>query len=142
MKPIKINDANIPALTEALAAVNGKATAHTLCSGAFILSIVAKYEKKALSLLGAKKHLQGTQVVYVSGGEMPKAYKYSRVATSILLERRSSDWYLVNVESTTLWNSAGPEYIKFTEEQDAAAVAHLRREYTVIKSKATNELAS
>ena len=131
MKAIKIIAANAAELTAALKAANGRSTEHTLTDGEFILTIAAQFEDKLHQLIGNKKLAKGAQAVWVSGVQLPNAYKYKRTVTRLVLERRSTHWWLINATSEQAYKDAGPEYLTLTPEQDAAAIAVLRRQYRI-----------
>ena len=131
MKPIKVCQQNLSALNAALLAVNGKATAHTLTDAEDLLRIASNTEGCLVRLVGAKKRAPGATMTYISGDAMPAAYKYSRAATHLELERRSSDWFLINASATAIYNDGGKAQLTLTPAQDAAAIATLRKEYIV-----------
>lgn len=129
MKAIKIIAANAAELTVALKAANSRSTEHTLTDGEFILAIAEKFEDKLHHLIGNKKLANGARAVWVSGVQLPNAYKYKRTVTRLTLERRSTNWWLVSATAEQAYKDAGPEYLILTPEQDAAAHAILRRQY-------------
>ena len=130
MKAIKIIAGNADALAAVLKAANGRSTGHTLTSGAFVLSIASTFEEKLNTLTGNKKLAGGAKAVWVSGVQLPNAYKYKRIVTRLSLERRSADWWLVDIQALEAYKDAGPEYLILSVDQDAAAVAKFRRQYS------------
>jgi hypothetical protein len=131
MKPIRITEKNKVAIVAALAAVNGKATAHAWTTYADIeyLSMVA--EKQVIDLLGSQKAAVGAKLQATSGGKVANAYKYSRSGTWVRIERRSTGWFLVSVDHATLYSSGGSRQLTLTAEQDRRAIEVLRAKYTV-----------
>ena len=110
----------------ALAKVNGDARAHTYTPHA--LMAVAERAEAQLESLGIPKFQRpGAMVHCISGGRVPHAYKYSRWLTRATLSRTSGGWWLTAASRVSAW--AGFEALYLTEQQDAAAVAHLRKGY-------------
>ena len=134
LKPIKINAANAAAIVAALAAVNGKADAHTYTLASEVM-YVANVAESALADIGiAKARRAGAVYGSTSGSRVASAYKYSRIGTRIEMTRRSTEWYLTEVCAATLFGQAGRDWLKITAAQDAEAVAHLRSSYAVAKA--------
>jgi hypothetical protein len=128
MKPIKIIESNSAKIMSALESVNGKSTAHTYTSFHDIKWIVQLADKKLMSLLPKKYHA-GAIFSSVSGDPVPNAYKYKRIATSILIERRSTDWFLIDVRATEIYKEGGRNRIMLTKNQDAEAVSIFKKQY-------------
>lgn len=112
---------------DALAAVNGDAREHTYNHPRALVDVAwrAEAQMDALGLTLAQR--AGAVVHCVSGGSVPNAYKYSRALTRATLTRTSGGWWLTAVSCVNAW--AGFEALYLTESQDAAAVAHLRKDY-------------
>lgn len=129
-KPIKVVQSNEAALAAALDAVNGTASMHTY-SAYDILALLAPWAEKQVLKLVPKSAAAGAVVEAVSGNSVAKAYKYSRKATYVRIERRSSAWYLVEVRASEIGKSGGYAKVQLTAAQDAEAVARLRRSYSI-----------
>jgi hypothetical protein len=138
MKPIKITDANINAITAALKAVNGKATAHTYQYPGDIEHLAVIAEKRLEKLGIAKAERAGATLVAVSGSALPNAYKYSAIATRVVITRRGAGWYLTEVSGASIYggNKGETRRINLTPAQDAKAIEVLRREYGIIQPAA------
>ena len=109
-----------------LAAVNGKADAHTYSQRD--LERVAERAEAQLESLGIPKaERSGAIVRCVSGGAVPSAYKYSRKLTSACLTRTSGGWWLTDCRLIDGYK--GHETLYLTSAQDAAAVAKIREGY-------------
>jgi hypothetical protein len=110
----------------ALAAVNGDAREHTYTPHA-LMAVAARAEEQmdALGLTLAQR--AGAVVHCVSGGSVPNAYKYSRALTGATLTRTSGGWRLTSASRVKTWT--GYEALHLTKQQDAAAIAHLRKGY-------------
>lgn len=133
MKAIKIVTENAAAIEAALAAVNGKSAKHTYTLANEIIYIAESAESNLMSLLTRKSSLKGAVVTATSGGgSLPNSYKYSRQVTHVKIERRSTHWWLVAVESGSLFpNQSGGIHLTLTKEQDARAIEVLSKQYSV-----------
>ena len=130
MKPIPITTNNAGKIEAALRAVNSGASRHTYTSFDEIATEAARAERKVLALL-TKTQAVGAKFMSTSGGSVPNSYKYARISTSVVLERRRAGWVLTGAERSTLWATAPKSTLVLTTEQDAAAVARLRAGYAV-----------
>jgi len=111
---------------DALAAVNGDAREHMYTT--YTLRQVADRAEIHLDALGLTQAQRAGAVVHcVSGGNVPNAYKYRRVLTGATLTRTSGGWWMTYCARVSSW--AGFEALYLTPEQDAAAIAHLRKGY-------------
>lgn len=133
MKAIKIIADNAYAIEAALEDVNGKAVKHTFTLADEIIYIAESAESNLMSLLARKSDLKGAVVTATSGGgSLPNGYKYSRQVTHVKLERRSTHWWLVAVESGSLiQNQSGCIHLTLTKEQDERVVEVIRKQYSV-----------
>jgi hypothetical protein len=110
----------------ALAAVNGDAREHTYTL--YTLEQVAARAEAQMDALGLTLAQRAGAVVHcVSGGSVPNAYKYSRALTGATLTRTSGGWWLTAASRFKAWD--GYEALHLTKQQDAAAIAHLRKGY-------------
>ena len=131
MKAIKINAANIQAITDALVAANGKACTHTFTADE-IVDVALSAEFKVIALLGNKKDAVGATVFARSGDKIQNAYKYSRQVNRVTIERRSSGWWLVCVGCYETPDKSGSNSsLTLTAAQDAKAVARFKKAYQV-----------
>ena len=131
IKAIKIEEANAQAIEAALKAANGKAKDHVYKEFGEIL-FLAQYAEQSMERMGiAKARRAGASVEATSGKPVPNAYKYSRAASRVKVERRSSAWYLTDIELVTIWKDGGVVSIQLTKAQDEEAVANLRKKYQV-----------
>lgn len=132
MKAIKITDKNSAAICAALAAVNGKATEHTWTTFGDIDYLAKVAERQLVDLVGSEKAAVGARYKATSGNKVAKAYKYTRAGTAIILERRSTGWFLVDAVFVTLYpNTGGARVLTLTPDQDAKAIEVLRSSYLV-----------
>lgn len=136
MNAILISEKNKAAIEAALKEVNGRATAHTYNRFEEILSASEKAEKAAVELLGSKKAAVGAAWEQTSGDPVANAYdrrSHTRIATSIVLSRRPSGWFLTGVESAAIYKDGGNDgVIYLTDEQEVVAISVLLKKYRKI----------
>lgn len=122
---MRVNVTNTEALTAALEAVNGRATAHTMAPGQ-VLDLAERIEEDLQNRGVPKKHLKGARVIYTPAGPGKAYARKSRhvVSTQIQMERGASGWFLTNAERKEIW-AESPErlLIHVTAEARAAITA-------------------
>lgn len=128
---IKIDKANTTAIEAALLAVNGRAHDHAYTTFCAVEKIAQESEKQVIGLVGSKKAAVGALAESTSGKDMPNAYRYSRVGTTVTIERCSTGWFLVGVAGATLYQQGGKARLTLTEQQDGIAVLQLRSQYRI-----------
>jgi hypothetical protein len=129
---IKINDTNREAITAALLAANGKATAHTFTSASEVVAAKNNAEAQLTALELNKGERAGVVAYAVSGGSLQNAYKYSRTITRVTLLRGSSDWFLTDAKSYDSWQKkAGEVRVTLTCAQAASVVAKFSTRFSV-----------
>ena len=128
---MKINITNVPAISAALAAVNGRAISHTArtCD---ILHAAEEAEQQLISLGFTKEQRKGATVSYRSGSKVSKSYGGQRVVTVAKLVRGSSGWFVVELGTGNIWPEAWVgTFVTLSPEQDQLAVARFRSSYGV-----------
>lgn len=129
---IKINETNREAITAALAAANGKATAHTFTNASEIIAAACDAEAQITELQLNKADRAGVIANSLSGGSVPNAYKYARTITRVSLVRGGADWFLTDAKSfETFSRNAGETRITLTSAQAAAVVAKFSTRFSV-----------
>jgi hypothetical protein len=93
---MRINLKNCDKIREALASVNGSATAHTFTSASDIAPALAMAESELKSLGLRKTSWTGAQIIIHSQGPTASAYKYNAIGTRVILERGASGWFMVD----------------------------------------------
>lgn len=131
MKAIKVTAANATAIETALAAVNGKATAHAYTTAQEIIDLAERAESQLEGLGIIKSARSGAVLISASGDAVPNSYKYSRIGTRIELRRKSSDWYLTDAAQWTIYKTGGSTQMVLTKAQDELAIAALRKQYSI-----------
>lgn len=135
-KPIAVTPENLPLIAAFLDSVNGKATAWTL-TAEDIFDNVQAAELELSMLLQSNKPLAKAALLVCSGGKVAKAYKYRRTGTDAYLVRNTKCWMLQGARRSTLEPGSGTRRQLFlTAEQDARAVAVLRKNYRLLPVKA------
>lgn len=130
-KPIKIHKDHQDAIEAALKTVNGKAIAHVFNTYGEIYELAQAAEKQLTGLGIPKQERGGARFIARSGSRLPSSYKYTAIATSVELIRRTSGWYLSAVSPSQLHSGSGAPHptLYLTVAQDAKAVEVLRRSY-------------
>jgi hypothetical protein len=105
------------AVENTLKSVNGKAEQHAYTDFRDIARIVDAAEKRLQEVGIPKKQRKGAVVYSTSGGTVPNSYKYSRKATTIKLERKSTGWFLVSAGMIEIYKDGGGTRICLTEQQ-------------------------
>jgi len=127
---IKIDAKNCEKIVQALAEINGRASAHVFEFYSQIAHL-AEVAEKALAEFGVPKiSRKGAMYTAESGEKLPSAYKYRAQTTSVVIERGASAWYLVKIERSELYPCQRPSaFLCLTSAQDEIAVAKLRGAY-------------
>lgn len=104
MKATKIYSDNLEAITTAIEAAEGRATARTLSPE----SVCEKLNRaEAMMNWPSKKALKGTRIlVHASTEKLPNSYKYRAESTQALFEHDGKGWILVEVKRGTLRQSS------------------------------------
>jgi hypothetical protein len=131
MKALKIELSNTTAIESALHSVNGRSASHSYTTFEEVVKISERFEQRVYDILGSKKEMVGAVVRSESGSSVAKSYKGKRASTVVVLERKSTGWFLVSINRGELWNDGGREYLTLTAAQDARAVEVLRKNYAV-----------
>ena len=132
MKPIKITSANKVALTAALLAVNGKATAHALTRASELEGVADQAEAQLAKLGLPVSARKGATFVRISGQKLPSAYKYKVKITQATLVRGASGWTLTELASVEKWHGGG-SMLTLTAAQDERIMASVRAGYHIAK---------
>ena len=133
---IENSDKSLAAIQKALDEANRGAHAHTFNHASSVVKSAANAEAQMAELGILKGARAGAAAVKVSGVAVFKAYQYSRIATRITMARGSNAWFLIGVETVSIWAKGGTRTtLTLTSEQDAYAVAVLRSGYRVACQK-------
>ena len=130
---IKITKENESAIDQVLKAVNGKASSHTYTRFSELWCVANEAEEQLSEFNIPKALRKGARYVSQSGEILPSAYKYAATTTTVTIERKSGGWYLSHVAPSTLYSRTKPrKSLLINPDQDAAAIANVRKSYTVI----------
>ena len=127
---IKITEANRVAINALLDKINGKSYSHT----AFHKHIFDLAESSELQLNKfdiAKKDRSGAIASGMSGGNVPSAYKYSRIVNTYTIERGASDWFLIAANKIDNWGNASKDNLSLTPAQRDIAVHKFTSQFSV-----------
>ena len=131
MKPIKITEPNAAAIGAALRAVNGRAETHAYTTHEEIQALTQSAERQLDDIL-YKQDWAGAQWTETSSGKVANSYRYTRDATRVTLERRSSAWYLIEAVGVRVGrNGGGAGRLSLTPTQHEAATRRLAERYTI-----------
>lgn len=131
MKPLHITESKRERIRQELEAANGNATEHVFCTQ-HVFGLAEKAEAEILRYV-LKKDAPGARFHAVSGHPVAKAYSYVRTATEVLLERRPTGWFVVEIRPRKIWPTQGGETeLQLTHEQDILAVSSFRTRYSVL----------
>jgi hypothetical protein len=67
----------------------------------------------------------------MSGGNVPNAYKYSRIVNTYTIERKSSDWFLIDARRDEVWGNASKDRLSLPPAQRDIAVAKFTAQFSV-----------
>ena len=79
----------------------------------------------------AKKDRAGAKASGMSGGDVPNAYKYSRIVNSYTIERGASDWFLIAANKIDNWGNASKDNLSLTPAQRDIAVHKFTSQFSV-----------
>jgi len=127
---IKIVEANRRAINITLGEINGKAVSHT-AHDKHIFELAELMEMRLEKYGIAKKDRSGARASGMSGGDVPNAYKYSRIVNTYTIERKSSEWFLVDAQQDEVWGNASKDRLSLTVAQRDIAVSKFTAQFLV-----------
>ena len=127
---IKITEANRRAINILLGEINGKSLSHT-AHDKHIFELAELMEMKLEKFSIAKKDRSGALASGMSGGDVPNAYKYSRIVNSYHIERGSADWFLIAADKIDNWGNAAKPHLSLTPAQRDIAVSKFTAQFSV-----------
>jgi hypothetical protein len=129
---IKIVEANRTKIHALLQEINGKSVSHT-ASQQNIFDLAESMEMQLCKFSIAKKDRAGATASGMSGGDVPNAYKYSRIVTAYGVERGASDWFLVYAKRDETYNNAAKPRLSLTVAQRDIALNKFTAQFSVQK---------
>ena len=127
---IKITEANRRAINVLLGEINGKSLSHT-AHDKHIFELAELMEMRLEKFGIAKKDRAGAKAFGMSGGNVPTAYKYSRIINTYTIERGSTDWFLIAANKIDNWGNAGKDQLSLTPAQRDIAVSKFTAQFLV-----------
>jgi len=127
---IKIVEANRRTINVMLGEINGKSLSHT-ANDKHVFELAELMEMKLEKFNIAKKDRAGARASSMSGGDVPNAYKYSRIVNTYTIERKSSEWFLVDAQQDEVWGNASKDRLSLTVAQRDIAVSKFTAQFLV-----------
>lgn len=127
---VKITESNRRAINILLGEINGKSLTHT-AHDKHIFELAELMEMKLEKFSIAKKDRAGAKASGMSGGNVPTAYKYSRIVNTYTISRGASDWFLIDAECIGVWGNASKDQLSLTPAQRDIAVAKFTAQFSV-----------
>ena len=127
---VKIVEANRRAINILLGEINGKSVSHT-AHDKHIFELAELMEMKLEKFGITKKDRSGARASGMSGGDVPNAYKYSRIVNTYTIERKSSDWFLIDARRDEVWGNASKDKLSLTVAQRDIAVSKFTAQFSV-----------
>lgn len=135
MKPIRITAKNNTAIVAALLAANGRAEEHCVTGMYQVQAHVNVAEAKLTALAVPKREWAGASFTVTSGQPVSNAYgkkSSTRRATRLTVERRSTGWFLTNVECVDIYQQGGaPVRLTLTAPQSRIATLAFQAQFEV-----------
>lgn len=126
---IKLSQSNRAAIDIVVSESIAGAETHTTHSGA-LLEFAHAMELKLAALDIPKRDRSGAMGIGVSGGSVPRAYKYCRIVSRYKIIRGASDWFLIDLYRVNCYGNAPADDLKLTTEQAAIAVASFCKQFS------------
>ena len=127
---VKIVEANRQKINILLGEINGKSVSHT-AHDKHIFELAELMEMRLEKFGIAKKDRAGAKASGMSGGNVPTAYKYSRIVNTYLIERGSSEWFLIDAQRDEVWGNASKDQLSLTPAQRDIAVSKFTAQFSV-----------
>ena len=127
---IKIAESNRRKISSLLGEMNGKSFAHT-ANDKHVFELAELMEMQLNKLNIAKKDRSGATASGMSGGNVPSAYKYSRIVNTYQIERGASNWFLIAEQKTETWGNASNDRLSLTPAQRDIAVSKFTAQFSV-----------
>lgn len=127
---IRIVEANRQKIHALLSEINGKSVSHT-AGQQNIFDLAELMEVRLDKLNIAKKDRAGATASGMSGGDVPNAYKYSRIVTAYGILRGASDWFLVYAKRDETYGNAAKPRLSLTAAQRDIAVHKFTSQFSV-----------
>jgi hypothetical protein len=127
---VKIVEANRRAINILLGEINGKSLSHT-AHDKHIFELAELMEMRLEKFSIAKKDRAGAKASGMSGGDVPTAYRYSRIVNTYQIERGATDWFLIDAQRDEVWGNASKDQLSLTPAQRDIAVSKFTAQFAV-----------
>jgi len=127
---VKIVEANRQKINILLGEINGKSLSHT-ANDKHVFELAELMEMRLEKFSIAKKDRAGAKASGMSGGDVPSAYKYSRIVNTYQIERGATDWFLIDAECIGVWGNASKDRLSLTVAQRDIAVSKFTAQFSV-----------
>ena len=127
---IKIVEGNRTKIHALLGEINGKSLSHT-ANDKHVFELAELMEMRLEKFSIAKKDRAGATASGMSGGNVPSAYKYSRIINDYTIERKSSDWFLIAVSKYANYGNSAKPRLSLTPAQRDIAVSKFTAQFSV-----------
>ena len=131
---IKLSQSNRAAIDIVVSESIVGAETHTARSGT-LLEFAHAMELKLDALDIPKRDRAGAIGYGMSGGSIPRAYKYSRILSKYKIIRGASDWFLTELRRVDNYGNAAADNLSLTPKQAAIAVANFSKQFTTQASE-------
>jgi len=127
---IKICKQNESKITEAIRQINVKAFAHT-ADMENIADLATEMEYHLNNFSIAIEDRSSAIAWGMSGGNVPNAYKYSRIVNTYKIKRGASAWFLIDVRRVEIYGNAYKNRLSLTPAQRDIAVTKFVSKFSV-----------
>lgn len=130
---IKICDKNKDLIENKLAKVNGTATSHCYTTYNEILNIVKIAEYKLNKLNLSISYRNNAYLHSISGKTVPNAYRYTRIATKVIIKYSNKYWYIVDIFRDIINKQGGYDRLYLTQTQSDIVINKFKSQYSIYK---------
>lgn len=133
-------EANLALIQSALDEIQGRAYADTL-TAKDVIDLAAAAESAMDNTGIAASYRQGATFSSTPSGPSANAYKYGRVGTAVVLERKSRGWSLIRAIRVTVWpKQRGRDVLTITPAQKVVIFRLAMRAYSITLDEARSAL--
>lgn len=132
-RQLRIKPENATAIVAALAAANGRATAHTVQTFPELEGLAKQAERRLEQVLPFEKDRPGAELTYRGEGAWAKAYGRAMTVSHIRLRRVRGAWVLLTAQTADAYPKQPAKLeLMLTSEQAARAHALFARAFRVL----------
>lgn len=132
---VKVAHENLEKLSAAISKVEGKSEVNRL-SFQTLIELTEHAESKLEDLCIPAKYRRGSQLEFSPSGPYSNSYKYGQGATTVMLIRKSSAWFVQTVERSKVYpKSPEKRILKITSQQRDIAIRKFSRQFEVLPAE-------